>query len=224
MAGYVDFHTHILPGVDHGCKDLTVALKQLSLCEMANIDTVIASSHFYPHLKESDNFVRLRDEAYHNLVESYHGAVRVVPAAEVLLCEGLNNHPDLPLLCIGKSRNILIELPAAPWSKRHLDTLLAIKKQGYKIILAHIDRYPFAKVFELLEYGLSAQVNAGAFYRMWGTKKLTSLIDQGIVCALGSDLHGADIGALEDYQKAMVKLGVKGDRLQKQMRMLIHGC
>jgi protein-tyrosine phosphatase len=44
----IDFHAHILPGLDHGCKDLTTAVTQLKMAKKAGIDVVVATSHFYP--------------------------------------------------------------------------------------------------------------------------------------------------------------------------------
>ena len=49
----IDFHAHILPGVDHGSNSVEISDFQLKLAAESMIDTVIATSHFYPH-KESN--------------------------------------------------------------------------------------------------------------------------------------------------------------------------
>ena len=59
----IDFHSHILPGVDHGSKSLDTSLSQLKLMEKMGIDVAVATSHFYPHREEIDAFLEKRERA-----------------------------------------------------------------------------------------------------------------------------------------------------------------
>ena len=59
----IDFHAHVLPGMDHGCKNITECKKQLSLAMSAGVSTVVATPHFYPHQHNVASFISRRTEA-----------------------------------------------------------------------------------------------------------------------------------------------------------------
>ena len=44
----IDFHAHVHPGADHGCRDTATARAQLELARDAGVDTVVTVSHYYP--------------------------------------------------------------------------------------------------------------------------------------------------------------------------------
>ena len=47
-----DYHSHILPGCDHGSDGIKTSLKQIEMAKSVGIKTICATPHFYPH-KES---------------------------------------------------------------------------------------------------------------------------------------------------------------------------
>ena len=217
MTGYIDMHAHILPGADHGSTGLDMSLSQLALAEQCGVGTVAATSHFYPDARGSNRFVERRDQAYAALTQAYRGAVRILPGAEVLLCQGLENHPQLDSLCIGSSRVLLTEMPPPPWPRRYEETLLALREErGLTVLLAHVERYPRREMEHLLDLGFYGQVNAGSLLRPLLRRRLLHMIDQGSVIALGSDVHGLS-RAYQDYQRAARRLGQGNDRLQAAM-------
>ena len=42
----IDFHSHILPGIDDGSKDAATSLLMLNALKKQGADTVCATSHF----------------------------------------------------------------------------------------------------------------------------------------------------------------------------------
>ena len=58
MTSVVDFHTHILPGIDDGSKSQDESLAMLRVESEQNIDRVVLTPHFYAE-KESDNYLSL---------------------------------------------------------------------------------------------------------------------------------------------------------------------
>ena len=44
---FVDFHSHILPGVDDGAKSVDESIDMLLLEKEQGIDVVVATPHFY---------------------------------------------------------------------------------------------------------------------------------------------------------------------------------
>lgn len=183
--------------MDHGSKDVQEAKKQLELISSGGTDVVVATSHFYPHVHRVEDFLHSVERSVTKLKESSAstGGVKICLGAEVLLCEGINKMPDFEKLCIRGTKVILIEMPSTGSWNGLFDTVDRIIKDGYTVILAHIDRY--IKRYEeqidlLIRGGALAQVNADSLSSFFSRKKMMEYIDSGCVSALGSDLHGAD--------------------------------
>ena len=45
-SGYIDIHTHILPGVDDGAKDIDMTSKMLQIAYEQGVRSIIATPHF----------------------------------------------------------------------------------------------------------------------------------------------------------------------------------
>ena len=109
----IDFHAHILPGADHGCKDLSMSMHQLALAQKAGIDKIVATPHFYPQNESCADFLIRREKAYSQLLSQTKGKPlpEVVLGAEVQLQLGLDRIENLDQLCIRGTNVLLLELP-----------------------------------------------------------------------------------------------------------------
>lgn len=208
----IDFHSHILPRVDHGSNDTAEAKKQLELIASSGTDIVVATSHFYPHVHRAEEFLSAVDGAAEKISEFAKGFnnLRVCLGAEVLLCEGINRMPEFERLCIRGTKCILIEMPSTGYWDNLFDTVDDIIQSGYTVILAHIDRYLKryeAQIDILLRKGAVAQVNADSLSSFFSRKKLMEYIDSNCVSALGSDLHGADKKAYHAFVSVKKHIG-----------------
>ena len=222
MDEWIDFHAHILPKIDHGCDCLDTSVSQLKLAEDAGIRCIVATSHFYPDRVGMEDFPARRDKALEELRNAYTGPVRILAGAEVLLCEGLQNYRQLSGLCAEKTRVLLIEMPTPPWPARLLNTLFALCDMGYEPVIAHIDRYPRRDMDALLASGFRGQLDSDGIFPPYKRGRAIRLIDEGTVCALGSDIHGAARKAYQNYCKAMRTLDGRGILLQKRMNDLLN--
>ena len=215
----IDFHSHILPGVDHGSKDTNEASKQLELIASGGTDIVVATSHFYPHVHRAEEFLGSVNNATTKLTDLAKPlGLKICLGAEVLLCDGINKMPDFEKLCIRGTKVILIEMPSTGSWNNLINTVEDIIDSGYTVILAHIDRY--LKNYEeqidiLLRNGALAQVNADSLSSFFSRKKIMEYIDAGCVYALGSDLHGADNKAYSAF--ASLKKHIGADNYEKIM-------
>lgn len=218
---YIDFHAHILPAADHGCADVDMSLRQLVMAGEAGITTLIATPHFYPHSHNISGFLERRNKAFSAISSVYKGEVKIICAAEVLLCEGLQNLAELGQLRIGDSNTILIEMPGSPWNTRLIESLIHIKEVlGFEVVLAHVERYDPDDIQKLFSLGMLGQLNASAFCGLFLKSRYLSWIDDSFITALGSDIHGLG-KAYKEYSIAMKKLGDRGDLLQEAMSCLI---
>jgi protein-tyrosine phosphatase len=219
--GFIDFHAHILPGADHGSDGIEVSRKQLDMAQAAGIGCIVATPHYYPNSHSIEWFLKTREKAFDEISAVSDVKIKILCAAEVLLCEGLQNLPELECLKIGNSNTILIEMPAPPWTDRYFDALKRIKSdRGLEVILAHVERYKPSDVETLFSLGLRGQINASAYQNVFLRRRLSRWIESGCVIALGSDIHGVS-AAYTEYLKTMRMLGSSGDKLQYSMYDLI---
>ena len=203
----IDFHSHILPALDHGCEKIEECRGQLELMSDCGTHIAVATSHFYPHMHNIGVFADKVDAAVGRIqASSMTKAPTLCVGAEVLLYAGLNNMEDLERLCIKGTKLLLIELPNSDINDAHIETLEGMLRDGYGIILAHIDRY-LSKHAEEIDYILSlgavAQVNAYSLASKSTRKKILHYLETtDKICALGSDLHGVDAKNYKKFVKA----------------------
>ena len=200
----VDFHSHILPRLDHGSDSVETTRFQLRLAEKCGINKIIATSHFYPNEHSLDQFIKKRENAYRALLESCGGRVDVRLGAEVLLCNGLDHLSGLENLCIFGTKYLLLELPFTSYCEEYTATIFRLMDSGYKVILAHADRYPKNLIDKLLTYGVKLQLNANSLvgFNRLKNKHLLKWISKGFVVALGSDIHGRNSQAYAKLRRA----------------------
>lgn len=217
----IDFHAHVLPGADHGSDGLETSLAQLRLAEKAGIKTLIVTPHFYPQVEELDVFLERRQACWEQLCEVYQGSVDLRLGAEVHMCQGLDHMEGLDQLCVQGTNILLLELGFRAWTREVRDTVFRISEAGkFFPVLAHVDRYDPVRIDEFLDRGISAQLNADAFRRLFGKKKLLSWIDSGAVVALGSDIHGTAIG-YQNYLKAKEYLKERFETVMQRTEALL---
>ena len=221
----IDFHSHILPGVDHGSKNMETSLKQVQYAKKSGVDILVSTSHFYPHQDTVRSFLMRRDAAYIALQEAciLQGveAPRIVLAAEVLLCRGMEKMEFVDRLCIGNTNVILLEMPLSKtWEKELIRSFLQIREMGLHPILAHAERYPKESVEELLQNGIEVQLNTESFHDWKKKKTCKYYIEKGCVVALGSDIHGVD-KQHSHFAKTMKELDDVGVQIQRKTAQLI---
>ena len=207
-----DFHTHILPGVDHGSYDLSTSLEQIRQIAAAGVDRVVATSHFYPTQLAVDEFLKKRNEACGRLLNAASGKchLEVALGAEVLICPGIDEMEGLERLCVEGTKVLLLEMPMHnTWSDELLYTVENITELGIIPVMAHIDRYPAENVEMLMELDVKAQINTGMFGKLFFNmpKNILEYIRSGQVVAIGSDIHKTEEKQYKAFKKALNSLG-----------------
>lgn len=190
----VDFHSHILPGIDDGSKSVEESLEMLNMLSEQGVKTVVATPHFYAGKKSVDDFIAGRAKAYGELSAALQGGEpNILLGAEVSYYEGISHLDSLEKLCIENSRLLLLEMPFSKWSEYAFRELLAISGRNITVVLAHIERYlEFQNkqtIIELRKNGILLQSNANFFINLFKRKKACSMLKSGIVSFLGSDCH-----------------------------------
>ena len=194
----IDFHTHILPGMDDGSKDLEQTYLMLDEMKKKGIDVVVATPHFDMESESIESFISRRDEAFSKLKldESYP---EIILGAEVLYTgDYLYNAEGIEKLCMGNTRFMLIEGQIERWEVGFRDCLLKlILEKGIIPIIAHIERYidigKNKQILEtLMDQGAVLQMNADYFMYRRTRRKALKLFKTGFVHLLGSDCHNME--------------------------------
>lgn len=64
----IDFHTHILPGIDDGAKDVSVSAAMLEMEKEQGVNEIVLTPHYYGKFYSPTDFVRRRAAAYEKLL------------------------------------------------------------------------------------------------------------------------------------------------------------
>lgn len=228
MSRIIDFHSHILPAVDHGCSDVGEALRQLEIVKSAGVDTIVATPHFYPNAIDTESFLRRIESASRMLLRAADTASlpTVYVGAEVLYCDSLEQMEGLERLCIGGTDLLLLELPLGRWNDALFYTAEALLKR-FTVILAHVDRYAREQrqaLFDLLSMGALAQINAAALLSLGMRRRLRPFLHSPSLVAVGSDLHGANAELYEQFLSAQRHLGVEREAIAQRSRDLLRSA
>lgn len=199
----IDIHSHILPGVDDGAETLTDSVNMVRELAEQGVTEIIATPHYVTETiytaPRPGNLRRLEDlkQAIANeglKVELHLGnEIYINEQIKELIRTG-------EIATLAKSKYLLVELPMSGDYPNHQDVLQALMEDGYRVILAHPERYvaiqnDFEIVRELYNAGVLLQCNLGSMVGQYGKhakKTVQRLAKEGMIFAMGSDIHHVD--------------------------------
>ena len=197
----IDFHSHILPGIDDGSRNVKMSLGMIDTLARQGVDTICATPHFYVTQRTPEHFLERRQEAY-ELLEPVlpKNSPRILLGAEVLFFPGISRLEELPKLCLEGTDVLLLEMPFSEWQEYWFREVCDLASSGeFTIVLAHIERYfsqqPRKVWDKLLELGVLMQVNADFFlqqdsiFRFRNGSKALKLLKEHRIHLLGTDAH-----------------------------------
>lgn len=197
MSRIVDFHSHILPGIDDGSASLEESIAMLRMEAEQGIHHVVATPHFYAQHDSIEAFWDRRAEAESSLrkeMEKYEDVPELTVGAEVYFFRGISQSDVLQKLTIGKSPYCMLEMPVTPWTDSMYRELEQIYyDQGITPIVAHVDRYfTRFRTFGIPEKlgGLPVLVQANAsFFCGYSAARAIRMLQKDQIHLLGSDCH-----------------------------------
>lgn len=193
----IDFHSHILPGMDDGSRHVGESLALLRLLAEQGVTTVVATPHFCADRESVDVFLERRRASLLALTDALRtvepfGAPTILLGAEVRYYAGISHLEDIRKLCVEGTKLLLVELTMSTWSEYTVRELVDMASGGkVRPMMAHLDRYmglqKKATLVRLYESGMLMQFNADLFAEK--KRKALSLFRKGMIHALGSDCH-----------------------------------
>lgn len=220
MFDVYDIHTHILPGLDDGAKNLKEAIALLEFEIENKVKGVILTPHYRRDMFEAS--VEDREHSWRILSEEIRK--RKLPIALYMGCEYHSNRDMVETLdkgipfTINYSKNVLVEFSGADTFSYVREIIHELRSGGYMPIIAHIERYPVFKdqpnlVRELINLGAKVQITAGAVtgeHGFFAKRTCHRLLKERVVHFIASDMHhlsNEGIGMLKCVQYVEKKYG-----------------
>ena len=194
FRGFVDWHCHILPGVDDGVQTMDEALHIMAAYERLGIREVWLTPHIMEDIPNPT--ARLR-ERFAELLAAYKGNVVLNLAAENMLDKLFEERLEQgDLLPLGKDgRHLLVETSYFNPPMGLDDILRRIQAKGYYPLLAHPERYIYMEENDyarLKSMHIKFQLNLFSLMDLYGKevrKRAKELQSKGMYDYIGTDLH-----------------------------------
>ncbi len=186
----IDMHTHFLTGVDDGCETIEESLALLNKCKSRGVDLVYLTPHVnHPNYKNMKAHLFEVYESVKSTLEST--GVKTYLGSEVYLTPDLDFKDIIPL---GNTSYVLIETVLDILPVYFLDMLFKLQLAGYKLILAHVERFTWLqKDINLQNYlkdhGVKFQVNYVTFLEVKRNSIIKKYLSNGWIEFVGSDAH-----------------------------------
>ena len=191
----LDFHSHILPGIDDGSRDLDESRGLIDALKDQGVGIVVATPHFDANHESVASFLERRSAAYECLKEILTPDMPEVKlGAEVAYYPGISRLDGLQDLCVEGTGLLLLEMPMSKWSKYTVDELINLSStRRVRVIVAHVERclqyQDKAVVRVLCESDALLQINASLLLSAATRRRGISWLKKGVVHVLGSDCH-----------------------------------
>lgn len=211
----IDIHTHILPGIDDGARDFDESIKILQGLAEQEITHVILT----PHYVASSTYISPRStnlKLYRQLQDKVDQAginITLHLGNEIYIDRDISKLLEKGKMSpLADGKYILVELPMSGEFADFEDILLSLKYEGWKVILAHPERYRtyhenYKKLYDLTEQGILLQCNLGSIIGQYGRhskKVIKKLAKEKLIFCFGSDTHR--VRDFSEISKALHKL------------------
>lgn len=197
----IDLHSHILPNVDDGSKDMNMSIEMIKEAIKCGTKKIVATPHYakgyytneYNKIKEI--FPEFKDKIEKELdVEIYHGQ-------EVYFTENILEEFKMGNIgTINDSRYMLVEFPPMDFKVESLDYLYELQIRDIVPVVAHPERYRAVMknpeiLNEFIEAGCLFQLNGTSLHGAFGKESQKAsriLLNSGVYNFIGSDAHRSD--------------------------------
>lgn len=194
-----DMHSHIIPDIDDGAKDIEISKTMLQIAADHGTTHIIAT----PHVIEGDwlpswELITEGCEGLRKLACQLGLNLRIYPGGEIAMNMDILEVIKQPgPYCINGGRYLLVELPAAEIPDFADDFFFTLQARGITPIIAHPERHPvIARKPEWLagwiNKGILTQINCTSLTGKMGerTMKTAELLARNqMIYFFGSDAH-----------------------------------
>lgn len=193
-----DMHSHLIPGIDDGAKDMDQTIAMLAKFESLGYKKVVTTPHIMTDSFPNNPEIILSGlEKVKNEIKKVGIEIEIEAAAEYYFDETLMPKiKNKELLTFGDNY-VLVEF-AFHSPPQFLDQLFfELKTHGYRPVIAHFERYLYYlgkidKAEKWRSEGINIQINLNSLFGQYGPevqKQVEKLIDEGQFDFVGTDCH-----------------------------------
>ncbi len=193
---YFDIHSHILPNIDDGAKNIETAIKLLEMSKENGITHILATPHFYPDSDSLDEFLSKTQGLYEKLNNEITNLQlpKVYLGCEILYFIGIGQADNLEKLTLNGSKYILIELDFRDMNSFLFEDLEKLADRGFIPIIAHAERYHKGRGFrKMLRFAkknkMPIQINAASILSKHYKRVIKGILRSGAFCVIATDAH-----------------------------------
>lgn len=214
----IDMHSHILPAIDDGSRNIEESIEMIKEAKNAGFTAIVSTSHY---IEESYNSSKHeREDLIKNInqiLEAENTDIKIYNGAEAYVSTNLNELIEKEKLpTINESKYLLMELPMHS-EILYLDNIIYnLKANGIIPIIAHPERYSYVQknpkmLQDLINKGVLFQANYGSIIGRYGKdaeKTLKRLLKSNMIHFLGTDTHrsGSVYTQMDKILKKLEKL------------------
>lgn len=197
--GFVDIHTHILPGVDDGALNMDEALELVRMARENGTTHLVLTPHYRGRWRSNTpQLLRRQFEQLEALVKDAAPDMTLYLGNEAAIEREVGDKvAEGRILPLHNSHYVLLEFEYGSSRIQMVDGVMGVIGCGYTPIIAHAERYRIIQkdkklAGDLLEVGALIQLNADSVMGKCGLGiKWTCgrLLRKGLVQFIASDAH-----------------------------------
>jgi tyrosine-protein phosphatase YwqE len=198
-ALHIDLHSHLIPGIDDGAKTMEDSIDLIRGLSALGFKKIITSPHIMSGGYDNTPEIILngRDKVRQAIKEN-NIDVEFDAWAEYYLDETIMPKIENRELLTMGDKYVLVELSYLMKSNNSTSYFYNMITHGYKIILAHPERYPYFHNDSLEDYislkdqGIFFQLNIASLTGTYGSAARRigeKLIDENLIDFVATDLH-----------------------------------
>lgn len=195
---YIDIHSHLLPGIDDGAKNLDDSLRLIKALQGFGAKQFVTTPHIIQYFYDNDfQSIKSTEKVFHKNLEQNNISIPVRAAAEYMMDESFVKLFQSSALLTLKDNYVLVEMSYLNPPIQLYSIIFELQVAGYIPILAHPERYTFYhnnldEYKKLINSGCLFQLNLLSVVGYYGAgiaRIADYLLKNGMYNFVGSDVH-----------------------------------
>ena len=193
--GFVDIHSHVLPGIDDGAKNVEESIKLINNMKEMGFSKIIGTPHTYTGLYDNTNTTI--KNSYNSIINHLDNNIIIEYASEYFLDDSIIEKAEKKTLLCVKDNYVLVETNFVSKPIGLYEIIFELTVNGYVPVLAHPERYLFLhnnykENYKLKDSGCEFQINLFSTTGLYGNiiaKFSDKLINDNLIDYAGTDIH-----------------------------------
>lgn len=205
-----DIHSHFIPGIDDGSTDMETTISLIKEMQGLGFKKLITTPHVMSDFYKNSSDIILKGLTdIRSELKDQNINMEIEAAAEYYIDYDFEQKIGKEKFLTFGDNYILVELSFMEAPKNLFDIIFKLQLEGYKVVLAHPERYAFFTMDdyeELVNRRCLLQINLLSiigYYSPQIEQKTKDLIAADMVSFIGSDCHNMNHAEL--YKKCQTK-------------------